>query len=91
MKKAFLIYWKDAASEDCWMHVDEIKASYHLIQTIGWMITETDQVIVLGLNHDVTENNYACMIHIPKACILHIQEIIIPRDATIRRRPKDKS
>lgn len=91
MTKALLIYWKDAASEDMWMHVDEIKASYHLIQTLGWLITETDEVLVLGLNHDVTQDNYACMIHIPKVCILHQQELEIPRDPTVQRRSKDKA
>lgn len=64
------VLWQDAVSEDAWKHRSDISPHYHKIQSIGVLIAETDQVLTLGLNHDLTEDNFSCFIHIPKVMIL---------------------
>ena len=65
-----IIIWKDAASVDAWVNSEEITPSHHLIQTAGMLITEDSETVVIGLNHDLTENNWSCFMHIPKSLIV---------------------
>lgn len=65
------VLWKDAVSEDAWKNVDEIHSHYHLIETVGFVVKESDEVLTIALNHDIESDNFSCTIHIPQAMIIH--------------------
>jgi hypothetical protein len=71
------ILWKDAVSEDAWKNVDEIYSHYHLIETVGFVIKESDEVLTISLNHDLGSDNFSCMIHIPQAMIIHRNKLAL--------------
>ena len=71
------ILWKDAVSEDAWKNIDEIDSHYHPIETVGIVVRETNEVISVSLNHDISSNNFSCTIHIPQAMIIHRQKLNI--------------
>ncbi len=64
------VLWKDAVSVDPWTHVDEIKPTYHLIETVGFIVKESNEAVVVALSHDMNSNNYCCFIHIPKEMVV---------------------
>lgn len=69
MKKLVRVEWFDAVSVDGWTQSSEIKPELHLIETVGILIAETDDVITVALNHDTTGDSYSCFINIPKPWI----------------------
>lgn len=68
-KKALLVVWKDACSEDSWTPESDIEPANSTIISIGILVKETSEVLTLGLNFDQTSGNWSCIIHIPKSCI----------------------
>ena len=73
------VTWKDAVSVDEWTHIDEIVPTFHMIESVGMLVKEDDDTLVLGLNHDVDSGNWACFIHIPKDMIMVRTEMLMGR------------
>ena len=65
------ITWKDAVSEDPWCHRSEITPHFHTIESVGFLVDESDDVVTLALNHDQDGDNLSCVMHIPKVMIIH--------------------
>jgi hypothetical protein len=77
--KAELVSWKDAVSVDEWTAKADISPTFHIIRTLGFIVAETGESLVLALNHDTTADNFACFIHIPLEMIISRREIKIPQ------------
>ncbi len=70
MKKKFVrIEWEDAVSIDAWTERSEIIPALHLIETVGILVDETDDVVTVALNHDASGDSFSCIINIPKPWI----------------------
>ncbi len=72
MKKPRPIYieWFDPTSVDEWQEYTEIiKMEVHKIQSIGYLIKETDKSCFISLNLDVKREASSCSIIIPKSSI----------------------
>ena len=64
------IIWKDACSDDAWVSKDNILATHHTVESIGFVAAESDDAVALSPAHDVNADNFCCIIHIPKCCIV---------------------
>jgi hypothetical protein len=64
-----MVIWKDATSQDDWTPAKDISPLYSTVRTIGQYITENEEALTLGLNHDLDNDNWSCIIHIPKGMI----------------------
>lgn len=67
--KIIYIEWNDAVSADGWSDTSEIEPELALIVTVGILIKETDDIITVGLNQDITNEKHSCIMHIPKPWI----------------------
>lgn len=77
--KTCLITWSDAVSVDEWTDVDEAKELVpHEILTIGFVVAETDECIVMAASWDIERGAVCSYISIPSAWIIDRQEIEIP-------------
>lgn len=76
--KVTFVTWQDAVSEDAWEDITEAKKSKpHTIFSVGFLIDEDDDRILLGLNWDAEREAVSQTIAIPIAWILDQREIII--------------
>jgi hypothetical protein len=69
-----VVIWRDAMSEDPWASIDDIVPAYARIRTVGQHIAESEDVLTVGLNHDMDNDNWSCIIHIPKGMIESITD-----------------
>ena len=56
------IKWKDAVSIDPWTSKDEISPDCHIIYTVGILIKEDKDAVIVALNHDTNSDNFSCFI-----------------------------
>lgn len=78
--KAVFIIWLDAASNDEWTATEgAMEQGLHEIHTVGHLISEDHQKIVLGLSKDITGDSVSNYIAIPKAWIKERGEMKRPR------------
>ena len=75
-RKAIYIEWWDPHSSDSWDPIKDVKLKPCLALSIGFFITETDEVILMALN--VNEDEGSCFMIIPKPCIRKRKWIKIP-------------
>lgn len=71
------IAWLDAVSEDQWIPRGDITPHHHTCVSLGFLVDESDTVVTLALNHDLTSGNLSCIMHIPKVMILERKVISI--------------
>lgn len=74
-KSLVYVIWKDAVSVDPWTDFEDIEPTFHTIETCGFAICETPDVLTIALNHDTDSNNYSCFLHLPKVMIMSRTEI----------------
>jgi hypothetical protein len=80
------ILWEDHYSEDGWKKIDDIDASAAPVETIGSVIKENDEIVMVALN--VCENaEVSCTMVIMKSCIKTRRRI---RDAIKTRQVKSR-
>ena len=71
MKSKYVkIHWRDAVSVDEWTSAADIVSESALIETLGILINETEEIITVALNHDQSNDSYSCFINIPKGWIV---------------------
>jgi len=63
------VEWYDPTSLDEWWSIEGIKKKSNLIRSCGFLVKESKQSIILGLNWDFEEDRASCMMIIPKALI----------------------
>ena len=73
--KIVYVIWQDAVSVDAWTEDYEIQPQLSEIHTCGILIKENKTTIVVGLNHDISENQYSCFMHIPKKWVVSIKHL----------------
>ena len=66
------INWIDAFSEARWMRVDEAEEwgeDPYIIESIGWVVKETEDYIVLAASASWSDDKVSSMTAIPVVCI----------------------
>jgi hypothetical protein len=69
-QKYIKVHWRDATSVDAWTAKEDIEPVCHLICTLGALVKESEDALVVALNHDSDEGSYSQFITIPKAWIV---------------------
>ena len=59
-KKVEIVKWIDAHSIDAWTDIDKLDLQLSIITSIGQVLTENDEVLVLGLNYNETDKEASC-------------------------------
>ena len=79
MLKFTILYviWNDAVSFDDWTDITEISTELAEIHTVGFLVSETQEVLSMALNYDKDNEGVSCMINIPKKWIKFRQPISI--------------
>lgn len=70
MPKLVLIKWHDAVSTDGWCDEDDEIESPHEIHTVGFLIHEDKEKIVVAMQIDLDRSGYSMTMSIPKPWIL---------------------
>jgi len=79
MKIVFVV-WLDAASNDSWTATEgAMEQQLHEIHTVGHLISENEQKIVVGLSKDLIGDSVSNYIAIPKVWIKDRKELKMPR------------
>lgn len=75
------IRWIDPHSEDEWQPADDLRHSFDLVNivTVGRLIHETDERLVVALNYDPNADSVSCSMIIPKSAIVDRQDFCLPR------------
>ena len=66
-----VIQWGDAESIDQWESIKELKAEcLPTIYSVGWILRETKDVVVMCCNFDKQNEKASCIMLIPKSMII---------------------
>ena len=77
MRKLHLVEveWEDTTSDRRWVGKDDVVVNPAIIRTVGWQLQRTGEYILLTSQQDITHNEYADRIRIPKGCIRNIRRL----------------
>lgn len=64
-----LVEWIDAIAEIGWVGIDEIKPEKSICKTIGFLIKENENELVLTNSLTQTEDQFSGYFSIPQGCI----------------------
>lgn len=67
-----LVEWKDHFTEDSWTEKDKLSTKPELCLTVGWLVKETDEIMILASGIDPNDPDKGAMggsWHILKNCI----------------------
>lgn len=67
--KVEIVDWVDPHSVDPWESLENLRTDVAKIVSIGFVVKETEDALVLSLNWDAAEKNTSCAMIIPKQCI----------------------
>lgn len=74
--KLVYVEWLDSESQDGWHPIDGLDTSMTHINSVGYLIVDEPDRIVLGPNYD-KKNHAVCQpITIPRCCIVKMEEIV---------------
>ena len=77
-----MIEWYDAGATNDWQFIDDIDCTYTITRTSGFVVKETENIIVVCATYDEeTESVNACM-YIPKSMIKKRQVVWNKRKKT---------
>lgn len=80
------VVWHDAVSEDAWQELPQAKELRpHDIHTLGYLIEEDDQRIVIALNLDIEREGASQTISIPKTWLLERYKVEIKKKKCKRK------
>lgn len=66
--KILLVEWVDADSDDEWKELSDIELTMPVVKTVGWLLAQDNDIIVLGQNV-ATDGDISCYMRIPKGWI----------------------
>ena len=69
-EKYIYLEWKDPASIDEWTYAEDLEIGCPVIKSLGILVTENKETIVVALNRDTESDAYSCIMQIPKNVIL---------------------
>lgn len=76
--KMVLIEWEDAASVDAWESIKDAladKKKLNTVKTVGFLLEETIEFLLVGQNLDIDGENVAGRVSIPCACVTRLVEL----------------
>lgn len=74
--KSVHVTWIDATSDDEWTDKDEWTNIHpHTIETLGWLVEETDTHIIICTSYDEERNAIAGRWAIPRTWLMEMKEI----------------
>jgi hypothetical protein len=78
MLKPVYIIWHDAVSNDAWEELKEAKDLHpHQIHTLGFLLDEDKNKVVVALNFDIEREGASQMLSIPRSWIVKIRKLRI--------------
>ncbi len=72
---AVYVKWLDAQSHDEWMDFEELEDGLPEIHTVGFLVSETKNMITLMQNYDETNGKLSMVMQIPKAWMMEMKMI----------------
>lgn len=66
------VTWKDACSHDQWTDVEDVDDTVPVIESVGWLLDQSDKRIVMALNYDEHNQQVSCVMVIPKVFVERI-------------------
>jgi hypothetical protein len=82
-KQPICVTWFDSRGADGWQDLGTVVAQMHkpidghLMETIGWLIGESDHAILVGLSYDPMTDQVNGFIEIPRLAIVHESKVRI--------------
>lgn len=79
MKKDFpliIVTWIDAVAGCGWEEFNDVDNSPHIISTVGYLIKESKESILLVMSKDEQSSNFNCSFVIPKGMIQNIKKLV---------------
>ena len=67
--KVIMVHWYDAVSDNSWLKIDDVHPSTGLTQSVGFLVKETKEAIVLSHTYDPDSSHVNGTMEIPKALI----------------------
>jgi len=79
MEKIYKITWLDAVGEDTgWIDRETVKKEVLVpVHTVGFLVSEKEDCITLGMSYEPTNDNIAAYLTIPKLLIVKIDELMV--------------
>lgn len=71
------VTWIDACSSEAWVDPTETDFECPTISTVGFLIEESEQHIVLAMNYDQQNKNVSMTMSIPNFWIESVQELYL--------------
>lgn len=69
------VQWIDANATCAWTEVSEIGRSSELTHTVGFLIEETDQMLIVAATYDPSTNAINAYMHIPQVCVKECRKL----------------
>lgn len=77
MTPIYLKWFDHNTFDGTWIDTDCVPSSPLIIETVGFLITETDDVVSICLCHSGENNSVRSTIQILKCCIIERKQLII--------------
>lgn len=75
-QRPFEFRWLDAhVPEDVWYEREGFEIDKRVIQTVGWVLQQDRDYMVVAATYDPESDNYCQVIAIPRACIITTREV----------------
>ena len=74
------VSWVDPHSVDEWSEVDEVEMKHPLIHSVGYLIKQTKDTLVIALNYDQHDEKISCSMVLPMSCVREIKQVKILGD-----------
>lgn len=75
MKGMYYIEWIDSVSDGSWRFDEGIDNKCEKVETLGFLVKEDDSCVTIALNHGKVNEQFSCLMTIPKCCIKLIKPI----------------
>jgi len=70
------VTWRDTCGSDDWMKVaDALLCKNSVIKTVGYLLSESDDLLILVRSCDITTDMVGAPIAIPKTAVVDVREI----------------
>jgi hypothetical protein len=70
------VSWIDAESVDDWTFFGEVCDELPPVITVGLVIKQTKEIIIIACNHDTKNDSYSCIMKIPIGMVTEIKLLV---------------
>lgn len=64
-----VVRWLDARSDSCWQDPEKLNETLAEITTVGFLIKETDEILIMADSIDSSTGNVSEITYIPAKCV----------------------